>query len=528
MARDAVKLAGLCMVHGRHLPGDTERCLSAKITGLPLGRNAASLLDTGATQFGLGLAAARTSRRVSGVIVAFLAAVVVASLGSRRSLPGWSPRVAVCMTRTASRSMDLARAVNPARPRPGSAAHFHEIRALTWAPHSGKPKLPLSARNTAGMAHDHILRVATPATQPSQGLRLNHHLAGPDGLRDRKQETMRSIQRALIPTAIAMAALTPAATTTTAASASLVRVTAHGTASCSVAATVGVGSDPRGVAVDLKTNTIYVANLLSGTLSLISGRTSKVTATIPAGTFPFGIAADPKTKRIYVTDLTGGEQGQLVVISARTQKLVATVPVGSLPLYVAANPKTNTIYVSNLEDNTVSVISGKTNTVTATIPVGFEPNGIAANPKTNTIYVANSSDNTVSVINGRTNSVTATIPVGLGPGGVAPDPKTNTIYATNLNDNTVSVINGRTNTVTATIPVGLGPFGVAADPKTNTIYVANAFNNTVSVISGQANAVTATIGVGTSPNEVAVNQKTNTAYVTEPLRNTVSAVSCRR
>ena len=137
---------------------------------------------------------------------------------------------------------------------------------------------------------------------------------------------MRSIQRALIPTAIAMAALTPAATTTTAASASLVRVTAHGTASCSVAATIPVGSDPRGVAVDRKTNTIYVANLLSDTLSLISGRTSKVTATIPAGSSPFGVAADPKTKRIYVTNLLG-EQGQLVVISARTQKVVATVPV---------------------------------------------------------------------------------------------------------------------------------------------------------------------------------------------------------
>ena len=62
-----------------------------------------------------------------------------------------------------------------------------------------------------------------------------------------------------------------------------------------VTATVPVGRDPMGVAVDPGTHTVYVANLGDNSVSVIDGSTRTVTATVPVGKGPFGVAVDPDT-----------------------------------------------------------------------------------------------------------------------------------------------------------------------------------------------------------------------------------------
>jgi YVTN family beta-propeller protein len=59
--------------------------------------------------------------------------------------------------------------------------------------------------------------------------------------------------------------------------------------SVAVTATIPVGNNPRGVAVDPITGTVYVANFSDNTVSAISEATGKVTATIPVGTDPFAV-----------------------------------------------------------------------------------------------------------------------------------------------------------------------------------------------------------------------------------------------
>lgn len=68
-------------------------------------------------------------------------------------------------------------------------------------------------------------------------------------------------------------------------------------------ASIPVGSVPFGVAVNPKTNTIYAANELAGTVSVISGQTNTVTATIHVGSVPRGVAVDTKAKATYVANL---------------------------------------------------------------------------------------------------------------------------------------------------------------------------------------------------------------------------------
>src|SRR5215831_8923421 len=68
----------------------------------------------------------------------------------------------------------------------------------------------------------------------------------------------------------------------------------------SVVATIPVGTNPVGVAVNQHTNTVYVSNNNAGTVSVINASTNIVTATIPAGTFPEGIDVNPANNKIYV------------------------------------------------------------------------------------------------------------------------------------------------------------------------------------------------------------------------------------
>nr|WP_255292404.1 hypothetical protein [Bacillus cereus] len=57
----------------------------------------------------------------------------------------------------------------------------------------------------------------------------------------------------------------------------------------SVIATIPVGSFPIEVAVNTKTNLIYVTNTGSNTVSVIDPITNSVIDTVPVDSFPFGI-----------------------------------------------------------------------------------------------------------------------------------------------------------------------------------------------------------------------------------------------
>ena len=175
------------------------------------------------------------------------------------------------------------------------------------------------------------------------------------------------------------------------------------------AATIPVGANPAGVAINAATNKIYVANSGSNDISVIDGTANSVVATI----------ADSKALS---------------------------------PVAVAVNPATNTIYVANLQSNNVTVIDGATDSVMATISVGTSPSGIDVDSQTKFIYVANAGNSqtgdpgNVTVINGATNATTMlTDPKARNPVAIAANSITNKIYVANSGSNNVTVINGAHN-----------------------------------------------------------------------------------
>ena len=331
---------------------------------------------------------------------------------------------------------------------------------------------------------------------------------------------------------------------------------------------VQVGGFPTGIALNASTDTIYVGNGTTGTLSVIDGKRCNAgdsrgcrqhVSAATAGVDPIGIAVDESTNTVFAANASG----TVAVLDGRRcdaghtsgcHAQPKTVPVGVNPQFLAVDPKTHTVYVANSGSDSVSVIDGRTHRIAATVSVGPIPFTLAVNPVTRSVYVTDLGAQTVSIIDaGSCNAAhvigckrrPATVNVGETPGGIALDARTNTIYVTGESSNDVAVIDGKTcNARVRTgcrrrpirIAAGLGARGIAVNQVTHTVYVANTAANTVSVIDGGSCNATAHSGcarraavaaVGISPRRVAVDEVTNTIYVTNAGSNTVTMLDGR-
>jgi len=285
----------------------------------------------------------------------------------------------------------------------------------------------------------------------------------------------------------------------------------------SISSTIHVGLIPIDVAVNSSTNTVYISNFGSDSVSIINGSNNTIISTVSVGGSPYGISVNKETNKIYVANQL---DNSVSVIDGSTNTVSATIPVDLKPIQLAINPKTNKIYVVNQNSNKVFVIDGSSNTVTGSISVGELPFGIEVNTKTNKIYVANSTSNTVSVIDGATNSVIKTIEnLGESTYNLTIDEENNKIYAFSLKGEELLdrgllfEINGSTDTVTETQIVGSNGTDIAIHPKTKRIYVTHTFNGTIDGYDLKKKQLLCIITTVDSPTGIAINSQTNSIYV---------------
>ncbi|MCI4355768.1 MAG: YncE family protein [Thermoplasmata archaeon] len=233
------------------------------------------------------------------------------------------------------------------------------------------------------------------------------------------------------------------------------------------------GINPAWLAYDAANQTFWVAASPSCvdvfTMS-VYGYPSNLTASIPVGTNPFGVAVDNVTNDVFVSN---PGSNNVSVISATNDTSVASVAVGTNPHGVAFDWVSNSIYVANTGSNNVTVISGTSLAVVGTVAVGSSPIGVVADPKSGEVFVANFGSANVTAISDSTNLAVAQIPTGNGSYGVAWDNASNEVFVSNEQSNNISVIDAASDSVTATVPVPepVQLQGLAYDPATEQVWV---------------------------------------------------------
>ena len=310
---------------------------------------------------------------------------------------------------------------------------------------------------------------------------------------------------------------------------------------------VQVGEGPVAIALDQGTDTIYVVNSSSNTVSVISGATcdalntsgcSRTPPAVRAGSNPVNVTVDQATDTVYVADWGNGAGTKVSVIDGRTcnatitsgcRQVHATVKIGTGPAGVVVDQSTDTVYAATVAPNgteAVSVIDGGTCNATTTSGCGRKPPSVtvgrgsanynvafAIDQATGTLYVANWTDNTLSMIDKATCNATFTsgcaqtphvARVGSGPDGVALNAATHTLYVSNVNDDTVSVLDAASCNATVTsgcgprssrlLRTGASPRWVTVDQATHTVYVPNGDDGTMSLLNGGVCSATVTSG----------------------------------
>lgn len=127
---------------------------------------------------------------------------------------------------------------------------------------------------------------------------------------------------------------------------------------------------------------LLVANPDNNSVSLfdVSGGKTARLAEIAVGTEPNGVALWPDGSRAFVANTVSGTVTVLSLDRSRPgyAAQLATIPVGTEPYGLALTPTGRKLYVTNARSNSVSVIDTATYQVIRTIAnVGFEPRGIA-------------------------------------------------------------------------------------------------------------------------------------------------------
>lgn len=127
---------------------------------------------------------------------------------------------------------------------------------------------------------------------------------------------------------------------------------------------------------------LAVANPDNNSVSIFDVRNGANTrvAEVAVGVEPNGVAVSPDGSRIYVANTVTGTVTVLAAdrVNAAYGASVATINVGTEPYALALTPSGRKLYVANARSNSISVIDTSTNRVVKTIPdVGPEPRGIA-------------------------------------------------------------------------------------------------------------------------------------------------------
>jgi YVTN family beta-propeller protein len=324
--------------------------------------------------------------------------------------------------------------------------------------------------------------------------------------------------------------------------------------------TIGKGAVPNAIAINTKTNRVYVANLFASTISVIDGDSDKIIATIPVtdkapsngySNGPGGLAVDEATNTLYV----GMNNGAIAIVDCKANRQTSSFTLNlAAPVFsnnMAYNDKTGLLYyqASQYPDilaSEITVIDPKAHKVLDHI-LDPDSSQVAVDRITNKIYVTQYWEGTLWVIDGKTNQLTdiingtglraepegcwlvsppgeyCTISQGSNEDGVAVDETLHRAYVFNSLGGLVATVNTAHNKTIKTRTIDDNQFTGALNPANHGVYTIADQHPLLAVIDGSTDTLVASnirVGKGTTygsdvSTAVAVNPVTGKIYVAD-------------
>ncbi|MGH9980766.1 MAG: hypothetical protein ACRD6U_04330 [Nitrososphaeraceae archaeon] len=284
-----------------------------------------------------------------------------------------------------------------------------------------------------------------------------------------------------------------------------------------------------GIAINQETNKIYITEFKDEkSLTVIDGENNKVTANITFEDNIEDIAINEKTNTIYIIY---PHSDSILAIDGENNKVTANITLPNYAEYhdkILVNPETNSIYVTHFIGESLSVIDGKTNKVISKFSLQNIPLDSTINTKTNKLYLKFKDSSTIGIIDFEKNELNYIINENYmdfineyynGIDIIKLNPKTNTIFVLNIKLGTLSLIDGTTNKITNSIFIG-DTRDMAINSVTNKIYITEVKSQSLYVLDiekvlrgfySKEELILPNIDFVESEN-IVVNPKTNTIY----------------
>jgi DNA-binding beta-propeller fold protein YncE len=176
----------------------------------------------------------------------------------------------------------------------------------------------------------------------------------------------------------------------------------------SILATLTVGSGPGRIAVDPRTDDIYVPNFGSDNVTVIAG-TSAV-GSVPVGQGPRSAWFDASNGLVYVAIDYGSASGLALI---RGTTLVASLATSGPPSGLVSDSNTGYDYLAT-GMNSVTILDNTS--IVMTVAVGEDPYGGVFDPANGYVYISNAGSGNVSVLDGSIYYLTATTLASPNPG----------------------------------------------------------------------------------------------------------------
>ena len=224
---------------------------------------------------------------------------------------------------------------------------------------------------------------------------------------------------------------------------------------------------------------VYVVGSVSNTVSVI-GLDHKVKKTIPVGIRPVAIAYNPMGQKLYVANLVSGN---LSIIDTKSETVSSTLDTGKSPVALAIKPENGEVYVVDSIENSLTVFDTSSRKKAQIPHIGTKLVAIAYQPDTHQMYIVAEGSDAIIPIDTNTHTPLAPIPVGHNPGAIAYNQVNGMMYAVSREDQTLTVID-KDKKNQASLPQEKVITGLAFNAQF--LYALNPSDNTLSISTQNA------------------------------------------